>query len=132
MIEIVGREFMNDTCVDAGLTGVAPEWFGAAAFWSANASGGRGKVVFIPDPSRSLEDVKQDVEAQVLSEGAPEDAMAVPSANPFAEAFGYQGIQQGQLADGTTMLGATFSPPAGESTGRFFVRTLEGCRFGGA
>jgi peptidoglycan hydrolase-like protein with peptidoglycan-binding domain len=132
LFEIVGRDFMTDTCVEAGLTGVAPEWFGAVAFWSASATGGRGKVDFIPDPSRSLVDVRQDVEAQVLSEGAPEDAMAVPSANPFAEAFGYQGIQQGQLADGTTVLAATFSPPPGESTGRFFARTLEGCRFGGA
>ena len=132
LIEIVGRDFMTDTCVDAGLTGVAPEWFGAAAIWSTSASGGKGEVVLIPNRSRSLVDVQQDFEAQVLSEGAPEDAMAVPSANPFAEAFGYQGIQQGQLADGTAALAAKFSPPAGESTGRFFVRTLEGCRFGGA
>ncbi|MFL5759030.1 MAG: hypothetical protein ACJ789_04785 [Thermomicrobiales bacterium] len=118
MGEIVGRERAARTCVDLGITGIAPEWQGIAAFWRTTASADTGEIVLIPG-ERALADQQSAFDQQIRAEQGA-----------LADAFGYQGIQQGQLADGTTSLIARFSPRSGSAISSFFVSSVEGCPFG--
>ena len=130
MLEIAGREFMNDLCIELGDTGVAPEWYGAAAIWKSSSSGGTGEMLIVPGDDQSIADAQQTFDRQITRNRTLISADSEPSGGPFGEMFGYQEIRQDTLADGTAVLVATFSPPAGESPARFFVESVEGCRFG--
>jgi hypothetical protein len=132
MVEITGREFMNDLCVDLGVTGVAPDWIGAATTWNASATGGNGEITIIPEKGDLMADVQQRFDRQITRDRTLVSASSEPSGGPFSELFDYQEMQQTALADGTIVLLAKFGPLTGESTAAFFVESTEGCRFGGA
>jgi predicted DNA-binding WGR domain protein len=130
MLEIAGREFMNDHCIDLGDTGVAPAWYGAAALWKSSVPGGTGEMLIVPGDDQSIADAQQTFDRQITRNRTLISADSEPSGGSFGELFGYQEMRQVTLADGTTALVATFSPPAGQLPTRFFIDSVEGCRFG--
>jgi hypothetical protein len=121
--EIVGRDFQQQMCVSLGVSGITPGWQGIAAFRNLSDAGKSGQLVMIPDSDQPLADLKAEFDQQI------QDDTTNPDQGSEAEDSGYQGVQQGTLADGTAVLVAQFTSPSSEISD-FFAISVEGCRFG--
>ena len=132
MGEIVGRDFQTQSCVDSGVTGISPDWQGAAAFWNSTPTGGSGGIVFIPVMELPLETIQEEIDQQIQESHVPGEASSDQATGSFSELFGYQGVHQGNLEDGTIALLALFDASDGPTQAGFFAMSVEGCRFGSA
>jgi hypothetical protein len=128
MVEIVGREFMSALCVDLSVTGVAPEWTGVAAFWTASGSGGNGEITIIPEGA--VADARQAFDRQITRDRTLVSASSEPAGGPFSDLFEYRELVEAKLADRTTVLVAKFDPIEEGATAEFFAESVESCRFG--